>query len=81
LFLGDFGSLSEEDAQVVFPILEYSMETVITNEQDWLLEAFYKMYPNLGEREQNIVLKFAEEWLDSSRKSTQKRARRILDLR
>ena len=81
LFLGDYGSLSKEAATTVFPILEYSMDTVMTNEQDWLLETLYKMYPNLGEREREVVLKFAEEWQHFERKSTQKRARRILKLR
>jgi len=27
----------------VFPILKRSMETVITNEQDWLLEALFRV--------------------------------------
>jgi hypothetical protein len=81
LFLGDLGALSKEDAEAIFPILDYSMETAITNEPDWLLEAFYKLYSNLSENQQNKVLKFAEEWQYSARKSTQKRARRILGLR
>jgi hypothetical protein len=81
LFLGDYGSLSKEDVEKVFPILEYSIDTVMTNEQDWLLEAFYKMYPNLGKRERDVVLSFAEEWQNTTRKSTQKRAKRILKLR
>ena len=81
LFLGDYGALSKEDAEIVFPILEYSMERAVKNEADWLLEAFYKLYANLGEREKNIVLKFAEDWQYSARKSTKKRAKRILRLR
>jgi hypothetical protein len=81
LFLGDFGALSKEDAQKVFPILEQSMDTVITNEQDWLLEALFKMFANLGRAEQEKVLKFAERWENSSRKSTQQRARKILRLK
>jgi hypothetical protein len=81
LFLGDYGALSKEDAEIVFPILEYSMERAVKNEADWLLEAFYKLYANLGEKEKNIVLKFAEDWQYSARKSTQKRAKRILKLR
>jgi hypothetical protein len=80
LFLGDYGALSEEDAQVAFPILEYSMERVVKNEADWLLEAFYKLYENLGERERGVVRKFSEEWQYSARKSTQKRAKKILRL-
>ncbi len=80
LFLGDYGSLSKEDAQRVFPILERSMETVIVNEQDWLLEALFKLFGNLSRAQQEKVLKFAEQWQHSSRKSTQQRARRILRL-
>ncbi len=81
LFLGDFGALSKQDAQKVFPILELSLETAIANEQDWLLEAFFKVFPNLDKTEQDTVLKFAERWQYSSRKSTQQRARKILKFR
>ena len=81
LFLGDFGALSKGHARRVFPILKRSMETVIKNEQDWLLEAFFKLYPNLDLPDQKIVLDFAERWQESSRKSTQQRARRLLNLR
>lgn len=81
LFLGDFGALSQENAQLAFPILKHSMETVMKNEQDWLLEAFIKVYPNLEPAAQKAVLDFAGQWQSSDRKSTQKRARRLLALR
>jgi hypothetical protein len=81
LFLGDYGALSKEDAHIVFPILEQSLETVITNEQDWLLEAIYKVYANLEREEQGKVRKFADHWQVSARKSTQQRANKILRLR
>ena len=81
LFLGDFGALSKEAAQKVFPILEQSMERVYTNEQDWLLEAIFKVFVNLGRAEQEKVLKFAERWQNSSRKSTRQRARKILRMK
>jgi len=81
LFLGDLGAISKEDAQKIFPILEKSMESVIQNEQDWLLEASFKVYRNLDQAAQAKVLRFAEGWQDSSRKSTQHRARKILKLR
>jgi hypothetical protein len=81
LFLGDFGALSKEAAQRVFPILERSMETVIPNEQDWLLEALFSVFANLGRAEQEKMLKFAERWQNSSRKSTQQRVRKILRLK
>lgn len=81
LFLGDLGAISKKDAQKVFPLLEQSMENTITNEQDWLLEAFLKVFRNLDQDEQDKVLKFAERWQYSPRKSTQQRARKILKLR
>ncbi|MCJ7432991.1 MAG: hypothetical protein MUO77_05835 [Anaerolineales bacterium] len=81
LFLGDMGAISKNDAQKVFPLLEQSMDHPVTNEQDWLLEAFYKVFPNLEKAEQEKVVKFSERWQYSTRKSTQQRARKILRLR
>jgi hypothetical protein len=80
LFLGDLGAISEKDAHRVFPILEQSMENVIENEQDWLLEAFYKLFLNLTKAEQETARKFAERWQYSSRKTTQQRAKKILGI-
>jgi len=81
LFLGDFGALSRKDAQRVFPILSLSIENLLTNEQDWILEALLKMLPNLEKDEQTEAFRFAEHWQYSARKSTQQRARKILRLR
>jgi hypothetical protein len=78
LFLGDLGAISEKDAHRVFPILEQSIENVIENEQDWLLEAFDKLFSNLAKAEQETAIRFAERWQYSSRKSTQQRAKKIL---
>lgn len=80
LFLGDYGALSKEATAEVYPLLEKSMETAVTNEADWLLEALYKIFLNLGQKEQEYVRRFAHDWQNSARKSTQKRARRILRL-
>jgi hypothetical protein len=80
LFLGDFGAISKKDAQTVFPILESSLDNPLANEQDWLLEAFFKVFQNLGKAEQGKILKFAERCQYSPRKSTQQRARKILRL-
>lgn len=77
-FLGDFGALSKKDAQKVFPILMQSIENLVFNEQDWLLESLSKMLPNLDKDEQAEVFRFAERWQYSARKSTQQRARKIL---
>ena len=81
LFLGDLGAVSKEDARTVFPILELSMETVIENEQDWLLEALFKIFSNLDTAGQETAHKFAQRWQYSPRKSTQQRAGKILRLR
>ena len=81
MFLGDLGALSKQDASSVFPILEQAMQNPITNEQDWLLEAFYKVFPNLEKADQETVVRFADRWQCSTRKSTQQRARRILRFR
>ena len=80
LFLGDFGALSRRDAHRVFPILAKSMRHVIENEQDWLLEALYKVYPNVGDAEKETIRLFAKDWQHLSRKSTQQRAKRILKI-
>jgi hypothetical protein len=81
LFLGDLGAASREDAETVFPILELSMETVIENEQDWLLEALFNIFPNLDVAGQETAHQFAQRWQYSPRKSTQQRAGKILRFR
>ena len=81
LFLGDLGAISKEDAQKVFPLLERSMESSIENEQDWLLEALFKMFRNMDQAGQDKALRFAERWQYSSRKSTKQRAQKILRLK
>ncbi len=81
LFLGDLGAISQKDARKVFLILERSMDNAIPNEQDWLLEALFKVFQNLTKSEQEKTIKFAERWQNSSRKSTQQRAKRILRCR
>jgi hypothetical protein len=78
LFLGDFGALSKKDAQRVFPILTQSIENLVFNEQDWILEALLKILPNLDKDELAEAFKFAEHWQYSARKSTQQRARKLL---
>jgi hypothetical protein len=81
LFLGDLGALSKEDARGVFPILEGSMASPLANEPDWLLEALLKVFPNLEQDARKKVLAFAGRWRRASRKATQERANRLLDLR
>lgn len=80
LFLGDYGALSPQAAQEIFPLIEYSLDTVITNEQDWLMEALFKIYRNLDAAGQETARKFAQRWQYFPRKTTQQRARAILNL-
>jgi hypothetical protein len=79
LFLGDYGSLSAKNAKEAFPIIEKSMKNCVINEQDWILEALLKLYPVLGDKERKSTRKFANKWKDWPRKSTQKRAKNILE--
>jgi hypothetical protein len=60
--LDDLGAISPEDAQKVFPLLELSIDTLVENEQDWLLEALCKLFQNLDRSGQAEVLNFAERW-------------------
>jgi hypothetical protein len=80
LFLGDFGAVSKECARKAFPLLERSMQKPIPNEPDWLLEACYKLYFNLGKTEQQKVLRFAGRYRNASRKSTRQRVKLLLEL-
>jgi hypothetical protein len=80
LFLGELGAISRRDAARVFPILERSMSRAIGNEQDWLLESVLKLFANLDAAAQKKAIQFAKRWQTSTRKSTQERARRILNL-
>ncbi len=70
LFLGDYDSLSSKHAMLVFPLLELSMQHGIMNEEDWLMEAFLKIFKNVGQNEKEIILSFAKINLDASKKST-----------
>jgi hypothetical protein len=81
LFLGDYGAISKENTKRIFPILEKSISNCIENEQDWILEALYKLLPVLGKPEMEKAVRFANAWKGSSRKSTQKRAENILEFK
>lgn len=78
LFLGDYGALSNTNAKIAFPIIEKSISNVIKNESDWILEALIKMFDKLDSEEREIALSFARLNADSDRKSTQKRALKLM---
>lgn len=78
LFLGDLGAISPELAAEVLPVLLKSVETMVLNEQDWLLESFIKIIPNLPAQSRTEIAAFAKRWQDSGRKTTQARVKKLL---
>lgn len=77
-YLGRIGATSEKVANTVLPILDDSMRTCSESEIDWILEGFLSITSTLKSDSLLIVKKNAEICLDSKRKSTQDRAKKIL---
>jgi hypothetical protein len=80
LFLGDYGEISAKHAKEVFSILLESTDTIIINEHDWLMESFIKTVKHLTTKEKETIASFAHECIDSSRKKTRDRAKKLLAL-
>ena len=80
LYLGDLGAASPQYAKSIFSILKVSAMSVIKNEADWILEAFTAMCANLGDDEGRFVAGFAREYVEDTRKSTRKRAEKLMKL-
>jgi adenylate kinase len=59
-------------------ILDDSLKTASENEIDWILEGFLNILDNLDSDSIVIVKKNAEIYLESRKKSTQDRAKKIL---
>jgi hypothetical protein len=78
LFLGRIGATSDNIANKVLLILDDSLKTASENEIDWILEGFLNILDNLDSDSIEIVKKNAEIYLDSRKKSTQDRAKKIL---
>jgi hypothetical protein len=62
----------------VLPILDDSLKTASENEIDWILEGFISIVSVLKPDSLMIVKRNAEIYLDSRKKSTQDRAKKIL---
>jgi hypothetical protein len=77
-YLGRIGATSEKVANIVLPILDDSMRTCSESEIDWILEGFISITSTLKQDSLLIVKRNAEICLDSKRKSTQDRAKKIL---
>lgn len=77
-YLGRIGATSEKTAMTVLPILDDSLKTASENEIDWILEGFISIVNVLNPDSLMIVKRNAEIYLDSRKKSTQDRAKKIL---
>lgn len=77
-YLGMIGATSEKTANDVLPILDDSLKTASENEIDWILEGFLSIINVLNKDSLAIVKRNAEIYLDSRKKSTQGRAKKIL---
>jgi hypothetical protein len=78
LYLGRIGATSSKTANEVLMILDDSLKTASENEVDWILEGFISILDNVDSESKIIIKNNAELYLDSKKKSTQKRAQKIL---
>ena len=78
LYLGRIGATSNNTANEVISILDDSLKTATENEIDWILEGFLNILNNLDCDSIEIVKRNAEIYIDSRKKSTQDRAKKIL---
>jgi len=78
LYLGRIGAISEKNANIVISILDDSLKKATENEIDWILEGFLYILDKLDSDSKEIVKRNAEIYLDSRKKCTQDRAKKIL---
>ncbi len=80
MYLGYIGELSSKNAELVLPILIEAYDKSLPNEVDWIFEAFIKIFKKLPQKERQIVLDCANEYLNSCKPATRKRAQKIVKL-
>jgi hypothetical protein len=73
LFLGDYGSISKEAKEEVYPILLESIDNIIQNEHDWIIESLIKISQYFNKEEKKQICSFANEYKNYTRKKTQER--------
>jgi len=78
LYLGRIGATSNKTANKVLPILDDSLKTASENEIDWILEGFLNIIDKVDSDSKQLIKRNAELQLDSKKKSTQDRAKKIL---
>lgn len=78
LYLGRIGATSKETANSVFLILENALKTASENEVDWILEAFLNIADKVDADAKERIKRNAKLQLEAKKKSTRKRAEKIL---
>lgn len=77
-YLGRLGAISAKEAKMVFPLLENALNNAETNEVDWVLEAYLRMFLILEEKYKTTIVNYARKYLKAPKKSTIKRAEKII---
>ena len=70
LYLGQAGAYSPKKAEEVLPILLDALKHASVNEVDWIIEAFIKVCDNLTIPDKEVILNYANLYLDAPKKST-----------
>ena len=73
IFLGKFGKTSRENAEIAYKLLLESIDNVIMNELDWIIEGFTDIIEYLDNRKKETILSILNEYSDNPKKATQKR--------
>jgi hypothetical protein len=78
-YLGFLGKTSKENAQKSYKLLIESIDNVIMNEADWILEGFIDIAEYMNPEQKKEILSIANEYIDSPKKVTQKRCKMLIE--
>jgi hypothetical protein len=78
LYLGRIGATSDKTADKVLPILDDALKTASENEIDWILEGFLNIADRVNSDSKELIKRNAELQLESKKKATRNRAKKIL---
>ena len=62
IFLGKFGKTSRENAEIAYKLLLESIDNVIMNELDWIIEGFTDIIEYLDNRKKETILSILNEY-------------------
>lgn len=77
-YFGYVGATSETAAQDCMQVLDQAILSASLNEIDWILEGFMLFCHLLPSEDKKVIEKHTENQLDSTKKSTQKRAVKLM---